>query len=136
VAAMNSERIFLTLSGVNGFLAVGLGAFGAHGLRKWLAGSADGGHRLEVWETAARYHLAHAIALAICAYLTTRTSSQAAIVAGWSMQAGIVIFCGSLYGLTLSGTRALGAITPFGGLCLLAGWLAIVVAALSLGKWR
>ena len=126
------ERLFLVLAGINGFLGVALGAFGAHGLRGSLANAADGARRLEVWETAARYQLLHALALGLVAYLTTRSQSQAAALAGYLFQAGIVIFSGSMYALTLSGVRALGAITPFGGLALLAGWACLVLAALRL----
>jgi len=126
------ERLFLVLAGINGFLGVALGAFGAHGLRGSLANAADGARRLEVWETAARYQLLHALALGLVAYLTTRSQSQAAALAGYLFQAGIVIFSGSMYALTLSGVRALGAITPFGGLALLVGWACLVLAALRL----
>jgi uncharacterized membrane protein YgdD (TMEM256/DUF423 family) len=126
------ERLFLTLAGVNGFLAVALGAFGAHGLRNRLSSLADGPHRLEVWETAARYQMAHALALGLTAYLCARTGTQAASLSGYLFQAGIVLFSGSLYVLALSGIRVLGAITPLGGLCFLAGWVAVVIAARSL----
>ncbi len=125
------ERLFLTLSGVNGFLAVALGAFGAHGLRDKLGSLADGPRRLEVWETASRYQMAHALALGLTAYLCTRTGAQAASLSGYFFQAGIVLFSGSLYVLALTGIRALGAITPLGGLCFLAGWVAVIVAARS-----
>lgn len=122
------ERLFLILAGVNGFLAVALGAFGAHGLRSSLATAADGARRLEVWHTAAQYHLAHALALGLSAYLCTRTTAGAATAAGFLFQAGILFFSGSLYALTLTGVKALGAVTPFGGLCFLAGWAALVWA--------
>jgi uncharacterized membrane protein YgdD (TMEM256/DUF423 family) len=125
------ERLFLILAGINGFLAVALGAFGAHGLRSKLANVADGARRMEVWETAAHYHLAHAVALGLVAYLCSRTSAAAATSAGYLFVAGIVLFSGSLYVLTLTGIKVLGAITPLGGLCFLAGWAAIVWAA-----WR
>jgi uncharacterized membrane protein YgdD (TMEM256/DUF423 family) len=123
------ERLFLLLAGVNGFLGVLLGAFGAHGLRGSLANAADGARRIEVWETAARYQMIHALALALVAYLGTRTPGNVPNVAGYLFQAGILIFSGSLYALSLTGVRALGAITPIGGLCLLAGWGAFVMAA-------
>jgi uncharacterized membrane protein YgdD (TMEM256/DUF423 family) len=123
--------VFLILAGINGFLAVALGAFGAHGLRSKLASVADGARRIEVWETAAHYHLAHAVALGLVAYLCTRTSAAAATSAGYLFLAGIAIFSGSLYVLALTGIKVLGAITPLGGLCLLAGWAAVVWAA-----WR
>jgi uncharacterized membrane protein YgdD (TMEM256/DUF423 family) len=126
------ERVFWLLSGINGFLAVALGAFGAHGLRGRLASAPDGVRRLEVWETAAHYHLLHALALALVAYLATRTSHASVSYAGYAFLGGIVIFSGSLYALALTGVRALGAITPIGGLCFLAGWVCVVLGALQL----
>jgi uncharacterized membrane protein YgdD (TMEM256/DUF423 family) len=126
------ERLFLMLAGVNGFLGVALGAFGAHGLRNSLANVADGARRLEVWETAAHYQLVHALALGLVAYLGTRTQGSIATVTGYLFQAGIVIFSGSLYALSLTGVRVLGAITPLGGLCFLAGWVGVVIAASKL----
>jgi uncharacterized membrane protein YgdD (TMEM256/DUF423 family) len=126
------ERLFLTLAGINGFLGVALGAFGAHGLRNSLVNVSDGARRLEVWETAAHYQLLHALALGLVAYLGTRTEGPIATVAGYLFQAGIVIFSGSLYALSLTGVRVLGAITPLGGLCFLAGWVAVAIAASKL----
>ncbi|MET0388063.1 MAG: DUF423 domain-containing protein [Polyangiales bacterium] len=116
---------------MNGFLSVLLGAFGAHGLRNSLANAPDGARRLEVWETAARYHLIHAVALAVLASLMVRLQGQALPIAGYLFQAGIVLFSGSLYIVAFSGVRGFGAITPFGGLCFLAGWVSVVVAALK-----
>jgi uncharacterized membrane protein YgdD (TMEM256/DUF423 family) len=121
--------VFLILAGIQGFLAVALGAFGAHGLRSSLANAADGARRLEVWQTAAHYHLAHAVALGLVAYLSSRTSAAAATSAGYLFVAGIVLFSGSLYVLALTGIKVLGAVTPLGGLCFLAGWAAVVWAA-------
>jgi uncharacterized membrane protein YgdD (TMEM256/DUF423 family) len=126
------ERLFLILAGINGLLAVAFGAFGAHGLRSSLANAADGARRLEVWETAAHYHLAHAVALGLVAYLSSRTSAAAATSAGWLFVAGIVLFSGSLYVLALTGIKVLGAVTPVGGLCFIAGWAAVVWAAWKL----
>ena len=123
------ERLFLALSGVNGFLGVMLGAFGAHGLRNSLASAADGARRLEVWETAARYQLVHAVVLGLVALLSARFQSQAVPFAGYLFQAGIVLFSGSLYVVAFTGARGFGAITPFGGLCFLAGWISLIVAA-------
>jgi uncharacterized membrane protein YgdD (TMEM256/DUF423 family) len=123
------ERVFLILAGINGFLAVALGAFGAHGLRSKLESAADGARRMEVWETAAHYHLAHAVALGLVAYLCSRTPAAPAASAGYLFVAGIVLFSGSLYVLALTGIKVLGAITPLGGLCFLAGWAAVVWAA-------
>lgn len=123
------ERLFLALSGLNGFLGVMLGAFGAHGLRSSLASAPEGVRRLEVWETAARYQLVHAVALGLVALLTTRFQSQAMPIAGYLFQAGILLFSGSLYIVAFSGVRSFGAIAPFGGLCFLAGWVSVIVAA-------
>ena len=127
-------RLLLILTGVNGFLAVALGAFGAHGLKGRLGDLADGAQRLEWWQTAAHYHLAHALALGLAALLADRLAGSALpTTAGWAFQAGILLFSGSLYLMTLTGVRALGAVTPLGGLALLAGWVCVVLAALKLG---
>jgi uncharacterized membrane protein YgdD (TMEM256/DUF423 family) len=126
------ERLFLVLSGLNGFVGVALGAFGAHGLRNKLGSATDAARRLEIWETAARYQLFHALALALVAYLCTRSPSRAAPVCGYLFQAGILIFSGSLYALSLTRVRALGAITPIGGLCLLAAWSLVVFVAANI----
>lgn len=115
---------------VHGFLAVALGAFGAHGLKSKLAGLADGADRMGWWQTASQYHLAHALAFALCALAATRYPSAAANASGWLLHAGITIFSGTLYLMALTGTRWLGAITPIGGLCLLGGWLALGIASL------
>lgn len=128
------ERLFLLLSGAYGFFAVALGAFGAHGLKTRLSGLPDGAQRLLWWETGAQYHLVHALAIALAAYLAARSGGAAATVAGFCFTGGVLLFSGSLYVMTLTGTRALGAITPFGGLLLLAGWGAVFVAALGLTK--
>lgn len=123
------ERVFWLLSGINGFLAVALGAFGAHGLRSQLLNQPDGVRRLEVWQTAAHYHLMHALALGLAAYLCTRSTQGSATFTGYLFQAGILLFSGSLYVLAITGIGKLGAITPFGGLCFLAGWCALVWTA-------
>jgi uncharacterized membrane protein YgdD (TMEM256/DUF423 family) len=126
------ERLFLIWAGVNGFLSVACGAFGAHALRDKLLAAADGARRLEVWETAARYQMAHALALGLVAYLAARGGGAMAAWAGYLFLAGIVVFSGSLYALSLSGVRVLGAITPIGGVCFLAGWVCVVLAAQKL----
>jgi uncharacterized membrane protein YgdD (TMEM256/DUF423 family) len=127
------ERLFLLLAGVNGFLGEALGAFGAHGLRSSLANVPEGMRRLEVWETAARYQLIHAVALGVLGNLAARTGveGQALSFSGYLFQAGIVLFSGSLYVIALSGIRGFGAITPFGGLCFLAGWVSLIVAVVQ-----
>ena len=126
------ERLSFVLAGVNGLLAVALGAFGAHGLKARMAELADGAQRLGWWETAAHYQLAHALAIGLCAQLIARGTGRAGELAVWSFTAGIALFSGSLYAMTLTGVRGLGAVTPIGGLLLLAGWTALIVAAWSL----
>jgi uncharacterized membrane protein YgdD (TMEM256/DUF423 family) len=123
------QRIFLALAGLNGFLAVALGAFGAHGLRQRLAALSDGVERLDWWRTAATYHLAHALALGLVAVLAARAESVALSVAGWAFLVGMALFSGSLYAMVLTGVRGLGAVTPLGGLAFLVGWAAVVWAA-------
>ena len=123
------ERTFLMLSGVFGALAVAFGAFGAHGLERMLADLPDGAKRLEWWSTGAHYHLIHALALGLAAWAASRSPSGAATFAGFAFVAGILVFSGSLYVMTLTGVRWLGAITPLGGLALIAGWVALAIAA-------
>ncbi len=126
-------RIFIVLSGLLGFVAVGLGAFGAHGLRSHLEALPDGAKRLEWWNTAAHYNLTHALAIGLAAWLVHRGGGLPGTIAGWSFTAGIALFSGSLYAMTLTGQTKLGAITPFGGGLLLVGWAAVLVAGLRLG---
>jgi uncharacterized membrane protein YgdD (TMEM256/DUF423 family) len=128
------SRIFIILSGLLGFSAVALGAFGAHGLRSRLGALPDGVKRLEWWSTAAQYHLTHALALAFVAWLAQRGAGASASVAGWAFVAGVTLFSGSLYLMTLTGQTKLGAITPIGGLFFLVGWAAVVVAGVRLGS--
>lgn len=128
---LRGVRSLLALAAACGFTAVALGAFGAHALRQRFEGTLDGARRLDWWHTAASYHLAHALALAIAALVVPRVSSSAAMIAGWAFFVGIVLFSGSLYAMSLSGVRALGAVTPFGGLAFLVGWAALVWAALK-----
>ena len=111
-----------TIAGVFGALGVALGAFGAHGLE----GRVEDARLIEVWHTAARYHLLHALAL-----LGVAAHPRSPDVAGWLFVVGVVIFSGSLYTMTLTGMRRWGAITPLGGLCLIAGWLMLAFAARS-----
>lgn len=120
-------KIFALLGSIFGLLAVGAGAFGAHAMAERLEPS-----MLQVWETAAQYQMYHALALFGAAWLVSQTQSTAALVAGWCFAAGIVVFSGSLYIMALSGIRALGAITPVGGLAMMVGWFCCLLAALKL----
>ena len=120
-----SPRWFV-IGAIAGASGVVLGAFGAHGLKARV-----GPDLLEIWETAARYQILHALALLATAWASERWPGGASTAAGWLFLLGIVVFSGSLYTLVLSGVRALGAVTPLGGLCFIAGWLALALAA-----WR
>jgi uncharacterized membrane protein YgdD (TMEM256/DUF423 family) len=118
-----NARIAATLGASFGALGVILGAFGAHALRSRLA-PAD----LEIFETAVRYQMYHAFALLGAAWLISRNAPWAT-TAAWSFVIGIVIFSGSLYLLVASGQRWLGAVTPLGGLAMIAGWVMLAVGA-------
>jgi uncharacterized membrane protein YgdD (TMEM256/DUF423 family) len=118
------DRLFFALGALGGFLGVALGAFGAHALRTSL--SAD---MLAVFETGVRYQMIHACALLATGWACTRWPGKLVAAAGWFFVAGTALFSGSLYGLSISGARWLGAITPVGGVALLAGWLCLVSAA-------
>jgi uncharacterized membrane protein YgdD (TMEM256/DUF423 family) len=117
---------WIALGALNAAIAVGAGAFAAHGLRDRLDARA-----LEVFETGARYQMYHALALVFAGILATSARARGAHAAGWLFQGGIVLFSGSLYALALTGTKGLGAITPLGGLAFLAGWL-----WLAWSSWR
>jgi uncharacterized membrane protein YgdD (TMEM256/DUF423 family) len=122
-------RLFLTLAATSGFLAVALGAFGAHALRDSLDPYAAG-----VFRTAVEYHFVHTLALLavgmLCRQSAPRRSLQAA---GVGFSAGLVVFCGSLYLLSVTGARWLGAITPIGGIAFLGGWLCLLLWSLGQG---
>ena len=119
----------LFLGAINGFLAVALGAFGAHGLRSKLADLPDFARRLEWWDTASRYHLTHALFIVACALVSQQLPGRLPVQAAWAAFAGILLFSGSLYVMTLTGLRALGAVAPIGGLFLLAAWVLLAWAA-------
>ncbi len=120
------QRLWLSLAALAGFSGVALGAFAAHGLKGRLAAE-----QLAVFHTASHYQLIHALALLGVALLVRQAPGPAANLAGALFAAGILLFSGSLYALSLSGVSALGMITPFGGLALLGGWLCLGLAA-----WR
>jgi uncharacterized membrane protein YgdD (TMEM256/DUF423 family) len=118
------DRLFFALGSASALVAVGAGAFGAHGLRARLAPDL-----LAVFETAARYQMYHALALLAVAWAITRWPGAWPARAGWLFLIGTVLFSGSLYALALSGVRWLGAVTPLGGAAFLAGWLCLFLAA-------
>jgi uncharacterized membrane protein YgdD (TMEM256/DUF423 family) len=119
------DRTFLALGAISAAISVAAGAFGAHALKARLAPDL-----LAVFETGARYQMFHALGLVAAAWAATRFPGAAVVWAGWLFVAGTVLFSGSLYALTLTGVRALGAVTPFGGVAFIAGWVALAVAAL------
>ncbi len=119
------ERIFFGLGAVFAFIGVAAGAFGAHALAARLP--AD---RLATFEVAVRYQMLHALGLLAVAWASTRWPIAAVTAAGWLFVAGILVFSGTVYALALGGPRFLGAITPIGGLCFLAGWALLAWTAL------
>jgi uncharacterized membrane protein YgdD (TMEM256/DUF423 family) len=116
--------VFFRLGAFSALIAVAAGAFGAHALRTRL-----GPELLAVFETGARYQMYHAFGLMAVAWAITRWPGPLLTWAGWLFAAGTVLFSGSLYALALSGMRWLGAVTPFGGVAFLAGWLCLALAA-------
>jgi uncharacterized membrane protein YgdD (TMEM256/DUF423 family) len=110
----------IRVAGTLGFLGVALGAFGAHGLRERLAPG-----MLDVYKTGVLYQLLHAVALLAVALGAERLARPRAVATLWV--AGVVIFSGSLYALALTGVGMLGAITPVGGLLLMAGWVTLAI---------
>jgi uncharacterized membrane protein YgdD (TMEM256/DUF423 family) len=118
---MNPNSQQIRLAALLGFLGVGLGAFGAHGLAEVLK-SHD---TVEIWKTASHYHLVHAVMLLLLAFVGG--TGSAGRYAWWTMLGGVLIFSGTLYLLAVSGIRWLGAITPIGGLLLMIGWLLTAV---------
>ena len=117
------DRTFLLIGAVVGFIGVGLGAFGAHGLRGRLSPES-----LNVFETGVRYQMYHAFAILIVAIALARFDGWILRTAGWLFTLGIVLFSGSLYLLALTGTTMFGAITPIGGLAFLVGWGCLIIA--------
>jgi uncharacterized membrane protein YgdD (TMEM256/DUF423 family) len=119
-------RICIVCGGVLGGLAVVLGAFGAHGLEDYLVEHNQAAN----YETAVRYQMYHALALVFVGLLAERSSTASLRAAGWLFAAGVVLFCGALYGVALARISQLGMVAPIGGTLLIAGWAALAVAAL------
>ncbi|MEL6472063.1 MAG: DUF423 domain-containing protein [Cyanobacteria bacterium J06623_4] len=120
-------RVFLAIASVLGALSVMGGAFGAHALKGKLSESALGS-----FETGVRYQMYHAIALLLVALLITQYPQVKGFgIAGWGFVVGVVLFSGSLYGLSLANIKALGPVTPLGGLAFIIGWLSLAWASRS-----
>jgi uncharacterized membrane protein YgdD (TMEM256/DUF423 family) len=120
-------RIFLSIAAILGATSVAFGAFAAHALREKLTERAT-----EIFETGARYQMYHALALLLVALLSRAEAAQSSLVAaGYAFIVGVALFSGSLYALSLTGVKWLGAITPLGGVAFIVGWGCLFVAALS-----
>jgi uncharacterized membrane protein YgdD (TMEM256/DUF423 family) len=122
-------RLFIAIAAILAGLAVALGAFASHGLKEKLSERS-----LEIFETGARYQMYHALALLAVGILLSRLdlTSQLLPVAGFAFLAGVALFSGSLYALSLTGIKWLGAIAPLGGAAFLVGWGCVAIAAFSL----
>ena len=119
-----TAKLFLILGGINAALVVMLGAFGTHGLKARMTVE-----MLAVYQTGVHYHLFHALGLLAVGIVALHTVDSVYLKwAGWLMLAGIILFSGSLYVLSLSGLRWLGMVTPFGGLAFIAAWVVFVIA--------
>ncbi|HIF18844.1 MAG TPA: DUF423 domain-containing protein [Cycloclasticus sp.] len=117
---------FIALGALFAFLAVMFGAFGAHALKGQLSE-----YSIAVYQTATDYQMWHAIGLIVIGLLNLQQPSKHLHRAGWLMLAGILIFSGSLYALSLSGIKILGAITPVGGVCFLIAWLLVAYSTIK-----
>ena len=126
------HRTYLIIAAVSGALAVAIGAFGAHGLKASVTPDV-----LEIYETGVRYQFYHTFALLATGILYRRMPGKLMEWAGILFISGIVLFCGSLYILTLLeatenvGLKSIGAITPLGGLCLIGGWICLFIQAMK-----
>lgn len=119
-----TARLVLVLASAAMFLAVALGAFGAHALKARLSPEMTA-----VWQTAVQYHAWHALGLFGLGLLMLHWPERAGLgLAAWLLLGGIALFSGSLYALALTGVRGLGAVTPIGGVCFLAGWAVLAWA--------
>jgi uncharacterized membrane protein YgdD (TMEM256/DUF423 family) len=123
-----TAKLFLSLGAISGALAVMIGAFGAHGLKNKLTEE-----MLVIYKTGVEYHFYHTFALLAVGFIALNVQSKLLTASGWSLAAGILIFSGSLYALSISGMTKLGAITPIGGLCFIAGWALLVIAVIKAG---
>jgi uncharacterized membrane protein YgdD (TMEM256/DUF423 family) len=121
-----TAKLFLTLGSISGALAVIIGAFGAHGLKDKLCAE-----MLSIYQTGVEYHFYHTFVLLGIGLLALHYESKLLIISGGSMAIGILLFSGSLYALSISGIKVLGAITPLGGLFFIIGWILLAAAVLK-----
>jgi len=119
-------KIFLIIGVINGFLAVALGAFGAHGLEGKVSD-----HAITIWEKAVTYQMFHTIAILITGLLVSKIQQPSMHWAGWLFLIGIILFSGSLYTYAVSGAKFLAMITPFGGMIFLAAWIVLGYSVLK-----
>ncbi|CAH0127542.1 MULTISPECIES: DUF423 domain-containing protein [Bacillales] len=117
-------KLFIILGALNGFIAVALGAFGAHGLEGKIPDK-----YLETWQTAVQYQMFHAVGLLVIGLLAGKISSPLINWSGWLMLIGIILFSGSLFVLSVTQIKVLGAITPLGGVSFLVAWVLMIIAA-------
>ncbi|MFD1361596.1 DUF423 domain-containing protein [Lentibacillus salinarum] len=119
-------KLFLVIGAINGFLAVALGAFGAHGLEGRLSEKA-----LATYEKAVNYQMFHTMALLVTGLLLAKVQSAGMMWAGWMFLIGIILFSGSLYIYSTSGVKTFAMITPFGGVAFLIGWVLLGYAVVK-----
>ncbi len=120
-------RMLVMIGSINMLLSVALGAFGAHGLKAKLP--AD---MMAVYQTGVHYHMIHALGILLVAALSLKLRESSLVSwSGWLLFLGIILFSGSLYALSMSEIKILGAITPFGGVSFLIGWLLLAYAAMK-----
>lgn len=121
-----AQKWLLIMGALMGFVSVAAGAFGAHALKQRLEPEL-----LSIFEVGARYHMYHALAMCLAALVSTVIPGALILLSGWLFFVGSLIFSGSLYLLALTGIRAIGAVTPIGGVILLLGWLFLALAAIK-----
>ena len=122
---MNSSKKIIITGAILGALSVGLGAFGAHALKDLLVKNG----RLETYDLAVKYQFYHTLALLMLAALKEHLNVRFAVWSGWCFLFGTILFSGSLYILSLSGLTLWGAVTPFGGILLISGWIMFAISA-------
>lgn len=118
--------VWIALGAIFSGLGVAIGAFGAHALKDRLTP-----HMLDIFETGVKYQMYHALALVLLGLLAIKVDHWMIKAAGVSFLLGIILFSGSLYGLSISDNRSLGIVTPFGGVCFLIGWAMFAISVLK-----